>query len=68
MATLGLLGLQFGVRVRTRVVSLKRKEPMGQVGMMLSVGCVGVREGEQIALQKEILHTLFPPSVQEKKR
>lgn len=47
MATLGLLGLQFGIRVRTKVVSVKRKEPMGQICMVLSLDCVGVREGEQ---------------------
>lgn len=39
---------------------------MGQVCMMLSLGCVGVREVEH-KLHKEVLHTLFPPSVREKK-
>lgn len=67
VAILGCLGLQFSIRVRTRVLSVKRKEPKGQVCTMLSLGCVGVREGEQIALQKEILYTLFPLPIQEKK-
>lgn len=49
MAMLGLLGLQFGIRVRTKVVSVKKKEPMGQTCMVLSLGCVGVREEEQNA-------------------
>lgn len=48
-ATLGLLGLQFGIRVRKKVVSVKRKEPMCQICMVLSLGYVGVREVEQIA-------------------
>lgn len=49
VATLSLLGLQFGIRVRTKVVSVKRKEPMHEICMMLSLGCVGVREQEQNA-------------------
>lgn len=66
MATLSPLGLQSGIRVKTRVVSVERKGPMGQVCMMLSLGCVGVREGEQIVLQKSsIMYSL--PSIQEKK-
>jgi len=38
---------------------MKRKEPTSQICMILSLGCVGVREREQTALQKEILHTVF---------
>lgn len=34
---------------------------MGQVCTTLSLGCVGVREGEQTALPKEVLHTFFHP-------
>lgn len=48
MATLGL-ELQFGIRVGTKVVSVKMKEPMGQICMVLSLGYVGVREVEQNA-------------------
>lgn len=46
MATVGLLGLHFGIRVRTKIGSVKRKEPMGQICMVLSLDCVGVRERE----------------------
>lgn len=43
------LGLHFGIRVRTKIGSVKRKKPMGQICMVLSLDCVGVREGEQNA-------------------
>lgn len=68
MATLSPLGLQSGIRVKTRVVSVERKGPMGQVCMMLSLGCVGVRKGSKLFFKKAVLCTLFPQSKRKNKR